>query len=77
MLRDAKPKVAGLREIALAEFIFLDLEATFQNFFCLGPTDSDMAGDLFIPSDAEGTDSVAGFGRHRSLTGELFENLVN
>jgi hypothetical protein len=61
MFADAEPKVASLREVALTEFVFLDLQSTFQDFLCLGTTDSNMDCDLFVTADTEGSDGVAGF----------------
>ena len=60
MFADAESKVAGLGEVALAEFVFLDLQSTLQDFLCLWATDCNMDGDLFITADAEGSDGVAG-----------------
>lgn len=60
VLADAEAKVASLREVALAQFVFLDLEATLENLLCLGATDGDVDGDLFVTTDAERADGVAG-----------------
>ena len=61
MLRDTEPEVASIREVLLAEFVFLDLQATFEDFFSFGASDRDMDCDLLVTSDAEGADGVAGF----------------
>jgi hypothetical protein len=61
MFADAESKVASLREVALAEFVFLDLQSTFQDFLCLGATDGNMDCDLFVTTDTESSDGVAGF----------------
>jgi hypothetical protein len=42
---DTEPEVARLAEVALAEFIFLDLEATLENFLGLGATDGNVDGN--------------------------------
>lgn len=60
MLADTEAKVAGLGEVALPQFVFLDLEATFQDFLGLGATHSDVHRDLFVTTDTKGTDGVAG-----------------
>lgn len=57
---DTEAEVSSLGEIALAEFVFLDLEATLDDFLSLGTSDSDMHGDLLVTTDTEGSDSVAG-----------------
>ena len=60
MLRDTESEVASLREVALAEFVFLDLETTLEDLLCLGATDSDVDSDLLVTTDTECADSVAG-----------------
>lgn len=47
----------------------------FQDFFCLGPTDCAVDGNLFISSDAKGADGVSGFGEHGDLAWELLQDL--
>jgi len=60
VLADAEAEVAGLREVALAELVLLDLEATLENLLGLGAADGDVDGNLFVTADTKGTDSVAG-----------------
>lgn len=60
VLADTEAEVAGLAEVALAQLILLDLEATLENLLGLGATDGDVDGDLFVTTDAEGTDGVTG-----------------
>lgn len=60
MFADSETKVAGLREVALAKLIFLDLQATLQDFLGLWSTDSDVHSDFLVTTDTEGTDSVSG-----------------
>jgi hypothetical protein len=55
---DSETEVTGLREVALAKLIFLDLQSTLENFLGLWATDSDVNGDLFVTTDTEGTDGV-------------------
>lgn len=46
MLIDAETEVTGLGEVALAELVLLDLEATLKNLLGLGAADSDVNTDL-------------------------------
>ena len=72
---DTEAEVAGLGEVALAELVLLDLEATLEDLLSLGATDGDVDGDLFVTADTEGTDGVAGLGVDGSLTAQLLEHL--
>ena len=60
VLADAEAEVAGLGEVALAELVFLDLEATLEDLLSLGAADGDVHGDLLVTTDTEGTDGVSG-----------------
>lgn len=60
VLADTEAEVAGLAEVALAELVLLDLEATLENLLSLGATDGDVDSNLFVTTDTEGTDGVAG-----------------
>jgi hypothetical protein len=60
VLGDTEAEVTGLREVALAELVLLDLEATLQNLLSLWSTDGDVNGDLFVTTDTKGTDSITG-----------------
>ena len=75
VLGDTETEVAGLGEVALAELVLLDLEATLEDLLSLGATDGDVDGDLFVTADTEGTDGVAGLGVDGSLTRKLLEHL--
>ena len=57
---DTETEVARLREVALAELVFLDLQSTLQDFLSLWSTDGDMYGDLLVTTDTEGSDGVSG-----------------
>ena len=59
VLADTEAEVAGLGEVALAELVLLDLEATLDDLLGLGTTDGDVDGNLFVTADTEGSDSVA------------------
>lgn len=75
VLLDTETEVTGLREVALEELVLLDLEATLDDLLSLGATDGDVAGDLFVTTDGEGTDSVAGLGKDGGLTAQLLKHL--
>lgn len=75
MLLDSEPKVTGVGEVALAQLVLLDLEATLEDLLGFGATDGDVAGDLLVTTDGEGSDGVAGFGGDGGLTGQLLEDL--
>ena len=60
VLADTEAEVASLGEVALAELVLLDLEATLENLLGLGATDGDVDSDLLVTADTEGTDGVAG-----------------
>ena len=60
VLGDTETEVASLGEVALAELVLLDLEATLEDLLGLGATDGDVDGDLLVTADTEGTDGVAG-----------------
>ena len=61
VLRDAEAEVASVGEVLLAQLVFLDFETALEDLFGFGASDCDVHGDLFIASDAEGADGVAGF----------------
>jgi hypothetical protein len=60
VLGDTETEVAGGGEVALAELVLLDLEATLKNLLGLSTTDGDVDGDLLVTADTEGTDGVTG-----------------
>lgn len=59
VLGDTEAEVASLGEVALAQLVLLDLQATLENLLSLGAADSDVNGDLLVTADTEGTDGVA------------------
>ena len=74
--RDAlRQTLTIIGEVSLAEFEFLDLEATLDEFFSLVAADSDMNGDLLVSLYAESSDCVAGAGLDGLLVGEILEHL--
>lgn len=75
VLADTEAEVAGLGEVALAELVLLDLEATLEDLLCLGAADGDVDSDLLVPADTESADGVAGLGVDGGLTGQLLEHL--
>ena len=62
MLRDTEAEVARLGKVALAQLVLLDLEATLENLNGLLAADGDVDSDLFVTTDTEGSDGVAGLG---------------
>jgi len=60
VLADTETEVASLREVALAELVFLDLQSTLQDLLSLWSADSDVNGNLLVTTDTEGSDGVAG-----------------
>lgn len=60
VLRDTEPEVASLGEVALAKLVLLDLETTLENLLCLWAADGDVNRDLFVTTNTEGSDGVAG-----------------
>jgi hypothetical protein len=60
VLRDTEAEVAGLAEVALAELVLLDLEATLEDLLSLGAADGDVDRDLFVTANAERADGVPG-----------------
>lgn len=71
VLRDTETEVASLGEVALAELVFLDLEATLENLLGLGATDSNVNSDLLVTTDTEGSDSVASLACNSSPSASL------
>jgi hypothetical protein len=57
---DTEAEVARLGEVALPQLVFLDLEASLENFLGLGTADGDVDGDLFVTTDTECSDGVSG-----------------
>lgn len=55
---NTKAKTTGITEISPQKFIFLDLQTALQKLHCLVASNSDVACNLFIPSNTEGTDGV-------------------
>jgi len=75
VLLDTETEVPVSGEVFLPQLVFLDLEPTFQNLFGLGPPDSAVNGDLFIPSDTKRSDGVAGLGEDWGLTSQRLQHL--
>jgi len=75
VLADTETEVAGLGEVALAELVLLDLEATLENLLSLGASDGDVDSNLFVTSDTESSDGVTGLAVDGGLTRKLLKNL--
>lgn len=58
VLLNTKTKAASVTEVPPKQLIFLHLQATLEKLHCFLTSDSDIACNLFITSDPEGTDSV-------------------
>jgi hypothetical protein len=57
---DTEAEVASLREVALSEFVFLDLQSTLQDFLGLWSSNCDVHSNLFVTTDTEGSDGISG-----------------
>merc|ERR1711988_1427687 len=75
VLADTEAEVASLGEVALAELVLLDLEATLEDLLSLGASDGDVDSNLLVTSDTEGSDGVSGLAVDGCLTGQLLEHL--
>jgi hypothetical protein len=75
VLLDPKAKVAGVGEVFPAQFVFLDFQPSLEDLLRLGAADGDVDGDLFVATDAKGSDGVTCFGCDGCLSGELLEDL--
>ena len=56
------------------QLVLFDFQRSLQHFLRFGSSDRNVARDLFISSDTEGSDGVASFGSDGGLTSELFEH---
>lgn len=59
MFGDSEAEVASLGKVPSSELVLLNLEASLEDFFGLGASDSDVAGDLLVPSDTETSKGVS------------------
>jgi len=75
VLVNTETKVAVIGEVSLAEFEFLNLEATLDELLSLVAADGDVDGDLLVSLYGESSDSVAGTGLDGLLVGEILEYL--
>lgn len=62
-------------EVALAEFVLLDLEAALDELLSLVAAHGDVDCNLFVPLDGERAHGVAGLGLDGLLVGEVLEHL--
>ena len=72
---NTEAKVTRVGEVALLQLVLLNLQTALKNFLGLGTTNSDVAGNLFVTTDTEATQRVAGLSRNRRLTRQLFQHL--
>lgn len=75
VLLDTETKVTGGREVLGEKLVLLNLQAALKNLHSLGATNSAVNGDLFVTTNRERTNSVAGLGVDGSLTGQVLEDL--
>merc|ERR1719326_1718347 len=75
VLADAEAEAALLAEVLFAELVLLHLQALLEDLLGLLPPDGDVAGDLLVTPDPEGTDGLAATGEDRLLLGELLQHL--
>ncbi len=59
VLLNTETEVAHLTEVALLQLVFLDLQALLKDLLGLLASNGDVAGNLIVSSDSEGSDSVA------------------
>merc|ERR1712054_343817 len=74
VLVHTEAEVACGTEVALADLVVGDLEATIDQIEGLLATNGHVGRDLFVPTDTEGTDGVPRFVLHRLLVRELLEH---
>jgi len=67
--------LTGVGEVALAEFVLLNLEATLDELLGLLAADGHVNSNLLVTLDREGTDSETSLGLDGLLVGEILENL--
>lgn len=75
VLLDTETEVTGLGEVPPPQLVLLNLQSSLQNLLRLGTSDSNVGGNLFVPSDLERSDGVSSLGGDGSLTGELLKDL--
>jgi len=74
MLVDAETEVSGLGEVLGANLVVRNLEATLDQVHGLVAADGDVARNLLVTTDTEGTHSVASDGLDRGLVGQLLQH---
>lgn len=61
MFADTETKIASLGEVPPLQLVFLDFQASLEDFFGFGASDGDVDGDFLVTTDTECSDGVAGF----------------
>ena len=64
MFANAETKIPCFREVPLLQLVFLDFQTSLENFLGFGAANGDMDSDLFVTTDTERSDGVAGFACH-------------
>lgn len=75
VLLDTKAKVSSSREVLGVQLVLLNLQAALQDLLGLRATDSAVDGNLFVTTDGEGTNGVAGLGVDGRLASKVLQNL--
>merc|ERR1712168_411347 len=71
----AEAKVSSGGEVSLSQFVFLDFQPFFQDFFSFWSTHCAVDSNLLITTNTERSHGVSGLGENRSLTGQGFKDL--
>jgi len=75
VLLDTETEVAGSREVTGLELVLKNLETTLEDLLGLGAADGAVHGDLFVTTNAERADGVAGLGVDGLLSSKLLKHL--
>jgi len=75
VLLDTKAKVTTLREVSILEFVLLDLQTLLEDLLGLLTSDGNMASDLIVTADTEGSDSITSLGEDWLLVSQLLQHL--
>lgn len=74
VLLDTKAEVSSVREVALEQLVLLNLQGLLEDLSRLRTAHSRVDGDLFVTTDTEGTDGVAGLRVDGGLSSQLVEH---
>ena len=71
MLINSESKAPGGAEVVPMKLVLLHLEPRLEELEGLVSPNGDVAGDLLVPPDGEGTDGVPGLGEHGLRAADL------